>query len=157
MFQVHQNLLDDYDALLPPETPQLQRAGHRGVAGALLSFARSLLDAEPADADPLLFWPQNAALGALFPLAKLLFAIPASSADNERAFSSAGFTMGIRRSRLELEAFRAEHRIRRFMVSCADGQSQQGRQKRLDRLSVLLTHYSSLIEERRAAAAAEDA
>lgn len=111
----------------------------------LLPVARRKLDQVPADTNVLQWWPRQQNLGVLFPLAKMLFAIPASSADNERSFSSAGFTMGPRRTRTELEAFRAEHRIRRFLTAGADAQSHEGREMQRARVRRLLERFAELV------------
>ena len=43
--------------------------------------------------DPLVAWPSMAEFTALFPTVKMLLQIPASSAENERSFSSACFIL----------------------------------------------------------------
>jgi len=146
--EVTVNLLDDYVALLPSDIGPEEAAEHRTIAATLLPIARRALDRLDADVDLLSWWPQQQHLAPLFPLAKMLFASPASSADNERAFSSASYTLGPRRTRLELEAFRSEHRIRRFIVAGTDGESQEGRRLRLERVGTLLTHYAELVAAR---------
>ena len=67
-----------------------------------------------------------------------MLAVPATSADNERSFSSAGFTLSIRRNRLEVEHFRMEHRIRRFLVAGTSPHEQEGRETLKRRAQVLL-------------------
>jgi hypothetical protein len=146
--QVVENLLDDYVTLLPSTTSEALLGPHKVAAGGVLQLARELLNGAAADVDPLQWWPQQQHLASLFPLVKMMLAVPASSADNERSFSSASYTLGIRRTRLELETFRAEHRIRRFLVGCADLHSQAGRQRRLDRMNRLLEQYAALVAER---------
>jgi hypothetical protein len=74
---------------------------------------RDSLDEEPEDEDPLVWWPSHPEYTALFPVAKMLLQIPASSAENERSFSSASFILDQRRTRLDIDNFRREHRIRR--------------------------------------------
>ena len=98
--QVVENLLDDYVSLLPSTTPEALLGRHRAAAAGVLQLARELLNGAATDVDPLRWWPQQHHLASLFPLAKMLLAIPASSADNERSFSSASYTMGIRRTPL---------------------------------------------------------
>jgi hypothetical protein len=85
------------------------------LARATLAKARRLLSAEDVNKDPLEWWPQHAELGAIHSLARMFLAIPATSADDERVFSSAGFTLNQRRTRLGLDNFRREHRIRQFL------------------------------------------
>jgi hypothetical protein len=147
--RVVENLVDDYILLLPSATPEAVLGAHRTVAIGVLRLARELLNETAADVDPLEWWPQQLLLAPLFPLAKMMLAIPATSADNERSFSSASYTMGIRRTRLELETFRSEHLLRRFLVSAADLFSQAGRQRRLDRMNSLQEQYAELVANRR--------
>jgi hypothetical protein len=73
---------------------------------------------------------------------------PASSADNERAFSSASFTMDNHRYMIDIETFRKEHRVRRFLVSGNDTHSREGRQGRLDKLNRILEGYDSIVNVR---------
>jgi hypothetical protein len=85
----------------------------------------------------------------LFPLAKMLFAIPATSADNERSFSSASFTLDSRRYRTDIVRFRSEHRIRRFIVAGTNQHTQEGRELRIGRVRRLLQRFASIIAEQR--------
>jgi len=150
--QVRERMLDDVVALLRPGTAATVAQQLRLSAAPQLTMARELLDELDPNTEALEWWPQQAEiLGPLFPLAKMLLAIPATSADNERAFSSAAYTLGERRTRIELEAFRSEHRIRRFIVADADGTSQAGRQKRLDRVAGLMDRFAALVAARPAA------
>lgn len=139
------NMLDDFEILLPANTSAANRQAYRRQAESTLQLARQLLDEAPPNEDPLLWWPHQASLAPLFPLAKLLFAIPASSADNERSFSSASFTLDSRRYRTDIENFRSEHRIRRFIVAGTDGNSQDGRGVRLERVRSLLERFAELV------------
>lgn len=142
-----ENLLDDFVTLLPSTTGPEETQEHRAIAEATLPVARRALDRLDNNVDLLSWWPQQKHLAALFPLVKMLYAIPASSADNERAFSSASYTLGPRRTRLDLEAFRSEHRIRRFIVAGNDGGSHAGRIQRLERVRDLLRHYTDLVAQ----------
>jgi hypothetical protein len=142
-------LVADYLALLPSDLSDLDKDAHRDIASAILPLARRMLDREPAATDVLVWWPQQKSLAALFPLAKMLFAIPASSADSERSFSSAGLSLGTLRTRMAVEAFRAEHRIRRFVTACADAQTSAGREKRLARVRTLLGRFAEVIADHR--------
>lgn len=148
LHSLQDNLLDDFEVLLPIDTPKDEIAGHRAIAQSMLPLVRKRLNALPADTDPLKWWPQQTTFVPLFPLVKMLFAIPASSADSERSFSSAGFTMGARRSRVDLASFRAEHRIRRFIVAGTDAHSQEGRRLRLERVRVILDRFNNLLGQR---------
>jgi len=148
--RVIEHLADDYIALLPSSTSEPEKAAQREVALKLLPLARTKLDELPSTEAVLSWWPRQAVLTALFPLAKMLFAVPCSSSENERSFSSAGFTLGVRRSRTELNHFRAEHRIRRFFTAGADSQSQAGREARRERVERILIAFSELLEARAA-------
>src|SRR5262245_27334593 len=46
------------------------------------------------------------------------------SADDERVFSSAGFTLNQRRTRLDINNFRREHRVRQFLIGGAQSGTQ---------------------------------
>lgn len=151
---VRDNIIDDALELLPPNTPEAQVILHRQVATAMLALARARLDTANEDQDPLEWWPNNLDLASLFSVAKMLFAIPASTAEDERGFSSAGFTLNQRRSRLDLDNFRREHRIRHFLTIDADINSQGGRRERLRRAHALLEEYARQLAA--AAAAAEN-
>jgi hypothetical protein len=117
------NLVSDAMELLPQLTEEQRvepavvrrRARQETAARNAIEQARDDLDEEQPEQDPLVWWPRQVHLGVLFPLAKMLFAIPDSSAEDERVFSSAGFTLNQRRTRLDLDNFRREHRIRQFL------------------------------------------
>jgi hypothetical protein len=79
----------------------------------------------------------------------MLFAIPASTADDERVFSSAGITLSQRRSTLELKNFRMEHRIRTYLTAGAGLSSADGCRLRMERTTKLLDHLTALVEQRR--------
>jgi hypothetical protein len=144
--EVRENLLDDFVELLSSDTTEEDKQDLRLSVNGALNMAVRKLVLLPADTDPLRWWPcQREQLGTLFPLVKMLLAVPATSADNERAFSSAGFTLDIRRSRLDIEVFRREHRVRRFFVGGTDAHSAQGRQLKLSRLSDFLDYYAAEI------------
>lgn len=149
---IRTNILDDVIAVRPPSEGEsdddvLEEDALRDLARAALTLARRLLDRAPADADPLLWWPEHQELSALFPVAKMLLAIPASSAEDERVFSSAGFLLNETRTRLDLDNFRKEQRIRSFLIGGTNTHHQQGREFRQERSNVLLREY-----QRRAAA-----
>src|SRR5262249_46394619 len=144
-----QNMVDDFALLLPTDMQPDVVDDMRGMALTQIRMARRLLDTLGEETDALEWWPQQqSTLGPLFSLAKMLFAIPVTSADNERSFSSAGFTLDDRRTRLELESFRSEHRVRRFIVACADNQTAEGRQLRLERVGRLLERFAAQVAER---------
>ncbi len=106
---VRNNIVNNVIELLPPNTPVAQIAFHRQVSSAMLELARARLDLANEDENPLVWWPNNPDLSALFPVAKMLFSMPASTGEDERGFSSAGFTLNQRRSRLDLDNFRRGH------------------------------------------------
>ena len=112
-----------------------------------LLLARRRLDAIPEDTDPLSWWPKQALLASIFPLAKMLLAIPASSAEPERSFSSASFTLDQRRYRVNLAHFRSEHRIRRFLTAGGSSETEEGRNQRLVRVRALLARYGELVQQ----------
>jgi hypothetical protein len=145
---MRENMLDDYVALLDPAIPQEEKDDGRAVASACLVLSRRQLDGAAADTDPLRWWPRQAQHSALYDLVKMLLAIPASSADCERSFSSASFTLDARRYRVELLHFRKEHRIRRFITGGTPGETAAGRQLRLARVRALLGHYADLVAAR---------
>lgn len=91
---------------MDPTILDADRADMRAMAAGALSLARRKLDAADPDVDPLLWWPVQALLSALFGLVLMLFAIPASSAEPERSFSSASFTLDLSRYRIDLDHFR---------------------------------------------------
>lgn len=145
------HLADDYVSLLPSTTSDDEKGAQREVALKLLLLARKKLDAQLQTEAVLSWWPKQTVLTALFPLAKMLFAVPCSSSECERSFSSAGFTLGMRRTRTELDHFRAEHRIRRFLTAGADSQTHEGRVARRERVGRVLVGFSELLEAGRAA------
>lgn len=147
---VKENMLDDLVELLPPEMPAPRKAALRALASATLTWARTSLNDADDHVDPLLWWPQQAELGPLFPIAKMLFAIPASTADDERTFSGAGFVLNARRTRLDIDNFRREHRTRQFLTEGTSLNAAVGRQLRLQRAQTLLIGLNRLIAQREA-------
>lgn len=77
----------------------------------------------------------------------MLLGIPGSSSESERSFSSASFTLDLHRYRLDIETFRKEHRLRRFLVSGTNTHTQQGRAARLEKLNILLERYDALVNQ----------
>ena len=122
--QVKENLISaDYCALLPEDMPNDKKDKKCKTASSIFNDARDELDEAPEDVDPLEWWPAHSDFSLLYPLAKMLLQIPASSAENERSFSSASFVLDERRTRLDLDNFRREHRIRRYL--CAHGPKEK--------------------------------
>jgi hypothetical protein len=144
--QVTENMLDDLEQLVPCEADE--RLAVRAQAQATLALARQQLARTDPGEDPLSWWPQHPRLSSIFPLAMMLFAIPATSADNERSFSSASYTLDARRYRTNIDHFRFEHRVRRFIVAGTDPHTQQGRAKRLERVRALLGRFAALVAGR---------
>lgn len=157
---VKQNIIDDLLELLPSTSPAAtnptRRQLHRSMAEAALELARSVLDESDATADPLVLWPAHPELAILFPVAKMLFAVPGSTAEDERSFSSSGFTLDQRRGRLDIDNFRREHRIRQYLTSGMNNNQQAGRRERLARAQSLLEEYGRLVEQAAALAAAAE-
>lgn len=114
---VRDNILGDVVELLPPDAPQFRRDGLAAMSRISLQTARAELDNAETEEDPLHWWPLHPEFTSLYPVAKMYLQIPASSAENERSFSSASFTLDPRRTRLDLDNFRREHRLRRFLLA----------------------------------------
>jgi hypothetical protein len=128
--------------ILPPDA---NNGTFRKMAELSLQLARVALDGLDPDTDPLQWWPKQDTLSVLFPLAKMLFGIPASTAENERSYSSAGFTLSAIRSLLSMDNFRMEHRIRRFICAGADSSSSEGRKLRVERCNALISIYERMV------------
>ena len=141
--EVKENILDDLIALLPSDTPEDEIEDTREAARTVLKLAWKKLSKVGPNAYPLTWWPLQTDLSILFPVAKMLFGIPSSSADNERAFSSASLTLDLHRYRLDIETFRKEHRIRRYFASGSDPHTKVGRDLRITRLNYLLDRYTA--------------
>jgi hypothetical protein len=88
----------------------------------------------------------------------MLLAIPASIAEDERTFSSVGVTLSQRRTRLELDNLRREHRVRQLLSSAASLNAQAGRLLRIQRANTLLEGFNAAAADLAAAQApaAED-
>ena len=156
---VRENMLNDLVELLPPDMSLARKNRNRVAAAAALDLARDELDVADEHDDPLVWWPDPAHqnLGALFPLVRMLLAIPASSAEDERAFSSAGVTLSPRRTRLDIDNFRREHRVRQYLASNASLNSQTGRRQRLERANLLLRLFGEMSRAHADAAAQAEA
>jgi hypothetical protein len=144
---VRQNLLSDFVELLDPTTSEAMKQMKRGLASSTLTVARAMLDEADPTADPLVLWPTYNDLSILFPLVQMYFGMAASTAENERSFSSASFVMGEGRTRLDMDNFRREHRIRRFICAGAPSSTKEGRELRSERAERLLTHYANAVQE----------
>jgi hypothetical protein len=143
MAEVNENILDDVMALLPSDHPADELEVVRDSAALALRLCRVRLAKLDRDTNPLVWYPSQADLAILFAVIMMLLGIPASSADSERSFSSASFTLDIHRYRMDIETFRKEHRLRRFLVSGTDCHSQQGRGARLEKLNRLLEGFDA--------------
>jgi len=75
---------------------------------------------------------------------------PGASGENERSFSSASFTLDERRTRLELDNFRREHRLRRAL--CAASTPEE----KLAISNELLERFASRVAEQRRQEAQEE-
>jgi hypothetical protein len=148
---IRSNIVDDIVALLPDGIAANLLQGRRVLAEAALTQARAELNMAAADENPLEWWPHRQHLASLFPVVQMLLAIPASSAEDERVFSSASFIQNQRRTRLELDNFRKEQRVRRFLAAGTNIHTQEGRQKRMEQVNLLLRRFSETAEGRRRA------
>lgn len=117
---VRKNILSDFVELLPPGTLEPKKVRQRALAKATLADARLTLNELAEDLDPLELWPSMPEYTLLYPSAQMHLQIPSASAENERSFSSASFVLDPRRTRLDLDNFRKEHRIRRHIFSSAN-------------------------------------
>ena len=105
-----------------------------------LNVARDTLDEVLEDTDPLYWWPSHPEYSILFLTAKMLLQIMDASAENERSFSSASFVLDQRRTRLDIDNFRREHRIRRAL--CV-GKSDQ---EKLDYSNSLIERFGADVD-----------
>ena len=145
---IFENMVDDAVALLPSDTPEDEIDDTRICVGATLRIAFKRLAELDRNVDVLKYMPSQKDLSPIFILSKMLYGVPGASADNERAFSSASFTLDNRRYRIDINVFRKEHRLRRFLVSGTDTHSKAGREARLIRLNSLLDGYDELLNRR---------
>ena len=143
---VKDNIITDFQELLPPGVPQAQIDLQLNMARACVDLARLQLDQVDMATDPLEWWGTHFAI--IHRVVKMLFQIPASSAENERSFSSASFyILSERRTQWDLDNFRREHRIRRAI--CAGSTPQQ----RLQRSNALMERFAQVLLDREANAA----
>jgi hypothetical protein len=148
--EIKANFLDDVMELLPSDTPVDKKQKARNTASVLLDDVRDELDGMDARLDPLLLWPtQFKDYSKLFPGAKMMFGIPCASAENERSFSSASFVLQDCRTKLDVDNFRREHRIRRFLCAGVDTSTQEGRNEKTGRALELLGHYAQQLDAER--------
>jgi hypothetical protein len=140
---VMDRIVADAENLLPPNDEKRERIARR-VRAALLELREDLDELDPNDPanDPLKWIPKKSNAPVLFPVSMLYLAIFSSSAEDERNFSSAGITLDRLRSRLDIENFRYEHRVRRFLTAGSDAQTQVGRALRKERAERLLRRFS---------------
>jgi hypothetical protein len=141
---IKENIIGDYGELLPENMPANEREMAIGMAKGALNYSRLLLDQADPDTDPLEWWPAHQQFSSIYHVVKMYFQIPASSAENERSFSSAGFILDERRTRVGLNNFRSEHRIRRAICSS----SSPG--QRAKRSNDLIQRFAALVKEREA-------
>ena len=120
--EVKRHMMEDFAELLPPEMAPDLKDLNTNMARMVLELARTMLDRLDEAINPFEWWPLQSNLSVLFPLAKMLLAIPASTSEDERTFSSAGFTLDKLRTRMDLDNFRREHRARQFLVAGTDPQ-----------------------------------
>jgi len=143
--EVDENIVDDVASMLPSTTPEDEVDLHKVTARAQLQLLRKrLVRLDPA-VDPLAWYPKQRDLAPLHPAIKCYLSAQGSSADSERAFSSASFTLDIHRYRMDIETFRKEHRLRRYLVSGAPIHTKQGRELRESRLQKLINRYDDFL------------
>jgi hypothetical protein len=145
---VKENILTDFVELLPPTMSDAHKERQKALASSTFDVVRDALAEEPAEADPLSWWPAHPEYTLLHPVVKMLLQIPASSAENERSFSSASFILDQRRTRLDIDNFRREHRIRRAL--CAGTTPDE----KLQRSNDLIERFADSVNAVRAAAPA---
>lgn len=139
------NMVDDTLALMPNVDPEDLQDIKETAELLLKRVTRKLRNADP-NIDPFTWWPQQQAeFGSLFPMVKMMFAIPATSADNERSFSSASYTLDSHRYKMDIDTFRKEHRIRRHLTG-SEGHDQAGRQDKVNRMSSLLNIFHEVAQ-----------
>lgn len=95
---------------------------------------------------PLNWWAAHPDLASIYPLAQMLFSIPASSAEAERCFSSAGFLLDTRRTRLSTEHLRQEFRVRQYIVSGSSAHTAKGREVKMKNVGNLLRHFAAHVD-----------
>jgi len=138
---VIEKCVDDIVEILPSNATDLVKNRHRRSCPELLRDLREDLDLLDSGVDPLIWIPRQVHYSLLFPLAMLLLAIPATSAEDERSFSCAGDILGPNRTRLDIENFRRELRIRRYIIADGDMHSQSGRDLRVRNVLRLLERF----------------
>ena len=80
----------------------------------------------------------------------MYLAIPASTSDDERVFSSAGFILNQRRTRLDLDNFRRENRVRQYITLGNSVNSLSGRNARMEAIRPLVELLQAEIARRAA-------
>lgn len=65
-----------------------------------------------------------------------------SSSEGERNFSSAGISLDKLRSRMRIESFRQEHRVRRYLTAGSDVLTPEGRKMRQERAEELIRLFA---------------
>lgn len=111
-----ETIANDVVELLLSSVDDDVKARHEAAVNAILPLAEFELDQASEDDHPLEWWPLRPHLQMLYPVAQMLFVIPAPSGRNERALSSAGYLLDPRRTRLCLQSFRSENRVRQSLV-----------------------------------------
>jgi len=149
--RVKERIVTEAIGLLPPDADdEKKRRTERNVRSALEDLRADLnkLDPNLPENDPLRWIPLKSDAPILFPAAQMFLAIFSSSAEDERNFSSAGITLNKLRSRMAIENFRYEHRIRRYLTAGSDILTQAGRQARQERaeeqLCLFTARYAAL-------------
>ncbi len=67
------------------------------------------------DTYPIIWWKSQTDFSILWPVVKMLLAIPATSTESERGFSSSGFILDNLRTQITLPHFCMEYRVSQFL------------------------------------------
>ncbi len=135
--------IEDVIELLPIDTIDEHKVRARRRAETALIEIREDLDRLDPNIDPFVWIPSHPEYTVVFDLAKELLGIPSSTGEDERTFSSAGNILSKCRTQLDIENFRREHRIRRFLTGGSDAQTSEGSKLRVSRVEKLLDRFNA--------------
>ena len=119
-------LRDAEELYLNANLPRLQRPSRAGLSAQLTvlvlreEFEANQNELDRDTTDPLRWWQQHGggAMAVLCPVARMYLAIPASTADVERSWSSAAF-LSTGRARLLPKNLERQMVIRDWLLDCA--------------------------------------
>ena len=151
---VKTHMMNDFIELLPPNMPENLKALNTTMARATLELSRIMLDALGEDTNPFEWWPSQSNLSALFPLAKMLFSIPASTSDSALRMSERLVPQGLRSISfglgwtwiISVESIEFDNI---YMVAGTDLHHQDGRKLREERDLSLINRLGVLINQAR--------